>query len=48
MIVETVAKGFGGLLRRTPAVRIEHADFEPGSEPVDHVDEACRRRLPPK
>jgi hypothetical protein len=42
VIVETNAAALGGLLRRAPSVRIEHADFEPGGEP-DRVDEACRR-----
>ena len=43
MIVETRQAALGGLLRRAPEIRIEHADFEPGSEAADRVDDACRR-----
>jgi hypothetical protein len=43
VIVETRVAGLGGLVRRAPAVRVQHADFEPGDEPVDRVDDACRR-----
>ena len=42
VIVETRQAALGGLLKRAPAIRIEHADFEPGSETVDRVDDACR------
>jgi hypothetical protein len=43
VIVETRASALGGMWRLSPAVRLEHADFEPDGQNPDQIDGSCRR-----